>query len=126
MRYIRKHIIISTVADMELDDDKSIRDLLGRISSGSVDLKIEYRDVRSLTLRDYERCRIISVGDSTINLRIFRAGAQFVVNNIPFENIISITMSSKQRNIVPDKKTMTRFDLIDIPENAEEVVDEKV
>jgi len=115
MRIKRKQIIVTTVVDREVSLPEDIKQILSSIAKGSVDVMVEYRDPSNDYVKRHEKCRIKEVFDDRVSIKIFQQGGQFSANNIPFENILTVEMVTEKKNIIANKKDMTRFDLMDIP-----------
>ena len=116
MKYTRKQIITTTVFDDNISDMEVIVDLFNTFVKASVDVEMEYRDVKTKNIKFYEKVRIKSVGEKTIDILIFQKSFNLSVKNIPFEDIISIKLVTEKQNIIAGDDKLSKFDFIDIQE----------
>ena len=72
MRYIRQTVSVSTVSDDEIQDENTANDILSNIAKSSASIKMEYEDPKAEILKKYDVVRVLSVHDSSVDIRASR------------------------------------------------------
>jgi len=116
MKYTRKQIIATTVFDDDISDMETIVNLFNTFFKSTVDISMEVRDTKTKNIKFYEKVRIKSVNEKTIDILIFQKSFNLSVKSIPFENIISIKLVTEKQNIIAGDDKLSKFDFIDIQE----------
>jgi hypothetical protein len=116
MRYIRKEIFISTVADTQIPDKQEIANLLKKLAGSSVDAIVEYRDETTGYIKRHPKCRFRDVTDNTFGVKIMQKNGNFSVAGIPVENLLSVEIVTSNRNINVGDNSANKYNLMDIVE----------
>jgi len=116
MQYVKEEIITTTVCDKELEDLDVIKKLIRSICETRVLISLSYQKKIQYEKKNnsYSKVKIIVVNDDTINIRIFTNKANFVIKDIPYTDVTSITILSSKNEFLVSKENIGRFDLLDI------------
>ena len=116
MKYIRKQQIITTITDRDITKEDEIISLLNILVEGSVDLEVAYRDPKTNFIQNYDRVRIdkIDLEKKMIDLSAYMRMNRIRITNIPFDNVMSITLVSDTNNIIMKNENIKKFDFVDI------------
>lgn len=117
MRYTRKQIITTTVFDDDISDMEIITDLLKTFCKSTIDISIEFKDTKTKQIRFYDKVRIKSINENSIDILVFQKSFNISIKGIVFENIVSIKLVTEKHNIIAGEDKLSRFDFIDIVDN---------
>lgn len=114
MRYIREQIIKTITTDKQFDAVEDIKDLISRLSKAMVDIEIEFRDTKTQFPMSHPQTRIGDIGDKSFSITSRRKSSVFKIDDIRYENVMKIRLTTDKQNIILDGPESDEFDFMDV------------
>lgn len=114
MRYIREQIIKTITTDKQFEAAEDIKDLISRLAQASVDIEIEFRDTKTQFPMHHPQARIGAMGDESFSITSRRKSSVFKIDNIRYENVMKIRLTTDKQNIILDGPESDEFDFMDV------------
>lgn len=90
MRFIRKQIVLTTIADENITELDTIKKVLESLSKSSVDISIDFIDISVDSTRSYNNARISKISDDKIDIIVRNNKNILHVKDIIMKDILSI------------------------------------
>ena len=113
MRFIRKQIVLTTIADENIVEIDTIKKVLESLSKSSVDISIDFVDPSIDFTKSYSSARISKISEEKIDIIVRNNKNILHVKDIEMKNILSVKIITDQNNIFIGKNN-SDFDMLDI------------
>jgi len=118
MRFIRKEYIVTTIFNKELTEDDEIITVFTNLYQYRIDFSLimkKFQPQQSEYFNiTFEKVRIKKINNNTLDLIVFKKGANITMNEIPFTDIVEISATTVKNKILDVDSDINRFDLLDL------------
>ena len=119
MKFTRREHIITTIFDGEVVDNKVIRTIFENLNEHRIQFSIFMRkplEDQNFTCLSHPKVRVrkIHKDEDVIDITILGGFGTTVQKNIPFSDIISVSVLTKKHKVLDAVDDFTRFDLLDL------------